>query len=224
MPAVSPYIPTKQADANLWLQNFSTLITATPSAFGLAPVDATNIAAAVAAWTAAYNLITSPTTKTKNAVQAKNTAFVTVMAIVRPYAQQISLNVGVTSANKIALGLNPKTSTPTPITAPQSNPVLTQISQNPGIWNFSYRDSQTSPSAKSKPFGVKMLVLVAMPSATPVTDVTVLPVAGHFTKSPSQFVLPTGYTKGATWYYSAYWMTQKGLKSPLSPIGTFVAS
>ena len=116
MPAVAPYIPAKDAQFDAWLNNFSTLISAAPATYGLVAGDATTIAAQYSSWHAAYLLCTSKSTKTANAVSAKNTAKVTALAIIRPYAQTISNNPGVTSANKIALGLNPKTSTPSPIT------------------------------------------------------------------------------------------------------------
>ena len=103
--------------------------------------DATNISDAVAAWTAAYTPVTSPSTKTAQAVSAKNTEKVSVLAIIRPYAQNISLNAGVSSANKIAVGVNPRTSTPSPVTPPTTNPVLLIQSAGNGSLILRYRDS-----------------------------------------------------------------------------------
>ena len=57
-------------------------------------------------------------------VSAKNTQRVTMLGIIRPYANFISLNAGVASGDKTALGVNPRTSTPSPITPPTTNPVL----------------------------------------------------------------------------------------------------
>jgi hypothetical protein len=217
MPSVAPYIPTKDADLNNWFINFTTLITASPGAYGLSSGDAVNIANAIASWSTAYALVTSPTTKTKQTVAGKNTAKVNTLNIVRPYAQQISNNPGVTSANKIALGLNPKTSTPSPITPPSSHPTLSIVSQNPGVINFAYRDSATSPTSKSKPYGVKSLQLFGKASVTPITDPTLLPQISTETKSPFQFSLPTG-SAGQTWYFAALWQIQKGDQGPYSPI------
>ena len=85
MPALPPYLPTKEADFNNWLNNFSTLISANPPAYGLMTTDAATIAAQNAAWTAAYGPVTSPATKTAQAVQHKNTAKVSVSAQIRTY-------------------------------------------------------------------------------------------------------------------------------------------
>lgn len=223
MPAVAPYIPPRDANLNNWLGNFSTLISASPGTYGLLTSDATTIAAAVAAWDAAYTLVTSPTTKTASTVQAKNTAKVTVLAVCRPYAQTIRLNPGVTTDNKIALGLNPATNTPSPITPPSSNPVLTL--QSLGVFNavLRYRDSAASVSVKSKPYGVKGLRLYGMVSATPVTDPTTLPLIGAETKSP--FVLSlAGKAAGSTFYCAAQWATQTGGLSPWSSILSFTVA
>jgi hypothetical protein len=224
MPAVAPYIPPKDANYDTWFNNFSTLITAAPSTYGLLASDAATIAAQFSTWHAAYLLVTSPTTKTKDTVSAKNTAKINSLNVVRPYAQNISNNPGVTSANKIALGVNPKTSTPSPITPPNSYPVLTLISQNPGVINLSYRDSQTSPSVKSKPYGVKSMQLYGAMSATPITDPSLLNQLGTFTKSPLQYALPVGYTPGSRWYFAAKWQIQKGGQGPWSPITTLIVT
>lgn len=218
MPAVASYIPPKDAALNNWLVNFTTLITAAPMTYGLTSTDATNIAASIATWVAAYGLVTSPTTKTASTVSAKNTAKVNVLAFIRPYAQQVSLNPGVTSANKIALGLNPRTSTPSPIAPPTSTPQLTLLSMVPGAVNFRFRDSAASPSVKSKPYGVRSLQLYGMHSVTPITDVSALPQIGTFTKSPFQWTPPGGYTPGQTWYFAGVWQIQTGGQSPPSTI------
>lgn len=223
MPSLAPYIPSKDADLDNWSANFSTLITANPMLYGLTSTDASNIAAPTNVWHAAYTLVTSPTTKTAQTVSDKNTAKVNMLNIIRPYAQQVALNPGVASSDKIALGLNPRTSTPTPITAPTTYPAMSFISAFAGLWNMTARDSVASPSVKAKPYGVKNLTLYAKPSATPITDPTLLPQFGIYTKFPFQISLPGGYTPGGVWYLAAKWTTQKGLQGPFSPIQSLVA-
>jgi hypothetical protein len=223
MPAVAPYIPTQQAKFDAFLLNFSTLITANPMLYGLVSGDAVIIANDYASWHAAYLLITSPTTKSAANVQAKNTALAMILPTIRTYAQQVSNNPGVLSTNKTALGLNPKTSLPSPVTAPASNPVLTIQSQSLGAAILRYRDSAASVSVKSKPYGVTQARVYGMTSATPITDASLLPLIATPTKSP--FVLNlVGYTKGTVLYLSAAWATRKGLLSPNAPIISLVVT
>lgn len=217
------YIPAKEADLSAWLQNFSTLITATPATYGLTSGDASLIATAVANWTTAYNLTTSPTTKTATTVSAKNTQKVIVLAIARPYAQMIANNAGVSSANKIAVGVNPKTNTPTPIPTPTTNPVLTCDLSGNMYLIIRYRDSSASPSVKAKPFGAKALQIYSQTSTTPVTDPTELPYIRNITKSPFQLPFDSSDV-GKKAYMASRWVTATGEVSPWSPIIDFVVS
>lgn len=220
MPAVGPYIPSKDSLMLNWAQNFSTLISAAPGTYGLVAADALNIAAAVSTFASAYALVTSPTTKTAAAVSAKNTAKVTMLATVRPYAQMVALNAGVASADKIALGLNPRTSTPSPVTAPTTAPVLSFQ----GAGNLSlivrYRDSAASVSVKAKPFGVISCEIYGTASATVVTDPTTMLHLVSATKSPLTLTREPA-DAGKQLYLAARWKTRTGLYSPWSAIVNF---
>lgn len=217
MPALAPYIPAKDADFTAWLANFSTLITASPGTYGLASGDATTIASENAGWAAAYALVTSPSTKTAATVAAKNTEKITVLATIRPYAQQISLNAGVSASAKTAVGVNPRTSTPTPITAPTTAPVLTAQSTSTAGTIIRYRDATASPSVKAKPYGVIAIQLWGKASATPITDPTQLDFLGPATKSPIQLALGSS-AAGMIGYFAGRWVTRTGLVGPWSTI------
>jgi hypothetical protein len=217
MPALAPYIPNKDANYNSWLINFSTLLSAAPMTYGLTATDAVTVAAAEADFTAAYALVTSPTTKTASTVQAKNIARVSSLNVVRPYAQQISLNPGVTAANKISIGVNPRTSTPAPVTAPTTYPVLTIASSLNLAHVIAYRDQLSSPSVKGKPYGVVQMYLYGTASATPITDPTQLTFLGGKTKSPLTQTW-TNTVRGEQAYYAARWVTRTGLVGPWSAI------
>jgi hypothetical protein len=220
MPALPPYIPAQDAMLDNWLANFSGLINDDPSAYGLTSGDATSIGGPVAAWAAAYALVTSPSTKTATTVAAKNVAKYNVLAIVRPFAQQISLNAGVSSASKTELGLNPRSSTPSPITPPTTNPVLSLQSCSNLSAYLRYRDSAASVSVKAKPFGVIQMQLFGETSATPITDPTLLPLKGVFTKSPLVLTFSSGDV-GKQFYCAARWILRTGGFSPWSPLINF---
>jgi hypothetical protein len=222
MPALPPYIPAKNAALVAWGLNFSTLITAAPATYGLTSGDATAIAAQYTAIAAAYALITSGSTKTASTVSAFNTEKINAIALWRPYAQAISLNAGVTSANKIAVGVNPRTSVPLPITAPATTPILTAQSASTAGIIVRYRDSTASPSVKAKPYGVIGCLIYAKASATVITDPTTLTYEGTQTKSPFTLSLPA--TAGMIVYMSARWVTKKGLIGPWAPIISYTSA
>ena len=223
MPALAPYIPVKDSDLNNWAANFSSLITAAPATYGLVSGDATAIAAVVAAWAAAYALVTSPSTKTAMTVQAKNTERTMMLATLRPYAQSISLNAGVSSGNKTAVGVNPRTSVPQPITAPTTNPILTVVSQFALNTILRYVDSMASPSVKSKPYGVIQVQIFGQTSATAITNPALLPLLQVTAKCPFTQPWASG-DAGKIAYIAARWVTRKGLVGPWSPIVTGIVT
>lgn len=222
MPALPSYIPPRNADLLAWSLNFSALITASPATYGLVSGDATAIAAQYAALAAAYALITSPSTKTKATVSAFNTQKIDALALFRPYAQTISLNAGVASADKTALGVNPRTSVPLPITAPTTFPVVSIQSASTAGLIMRYRDNTASPSVKAKPYGVVGVLIFAKASATVITDPTALTYNSTQPKAPFTLSLPN--TSGEVVYVAARWITKKGLVGPWSSIVSYISA
>lgn len=220
MAAAAPYIPRRDADLNNWLANFDTLLTASPATYGQTSGTATAVAAAVAAWSAAYALVTSPSTKTAATVGAKDTERVNVLATVRPVAQNISLNPAVVSADKIAIGVNPRQNSPQPITPPTTYPILT-IQAGASLQLYArYRDSAADVSVKSKPYGVQYVQIRFLVSATPITDVNLLTGLLNATKSPTlmQFGPADG---GKQCYLAGQYVLRNGRLSGFGPIVSF---
>lgn len=223
MAAVAPYIPVTDSGYDSWLLNFSTLITATPPLYGLTAGQALIIANSYASWHAAYLPMLSPSTKTAAAVALKVSAKVNSQAIVRPFAQQIALSPGVSSGDKVALGLNPRTSMPAPITPPDSNPVLTVQSAGALSMIMRYRDSSGSVKVKAKPYGVTRCRLRVAYSATIALRISNPELAAFFadlTKSPTTLVFDSS-VGGQVATFWAQWVTRTGGVSPWSPAVSF---
>lgn len=217
MGALAPYIPDRDADFSNWLTNFSTLLTTSPATYGLSSGDATAVDTVTDAWVVAYAAAINPGTRTSVTVQAKNVAKINALATVRPYAIAISLNAGVSSDDKLDIGVNPRTSTPTPIAAPDTNPVLSITANGPLSQVVRYRDETASPSVKSKPYGVVQIQVFGTTSAAVITDPTMLPLLTATTKSP--FVQTWSSDHGnKSAYFAARWITRRGLVGPWSAI------
>ena len=202
------YIPAKDADFANWLLNFSTLLTAAPVTYGLTAPDATAVAAQETAFSAAYALAIDPGTRTAATVAAKDAARAAAEAVVRPYAVQISLDAGVLPADKVAIGVTLRSTTPTPIPAPTTAPVLGIVSQIAGRATISYRDASL-PSGKAKPFGaIGMEVYVTLGTAPSVSPDSAQ-YRGTITKSPNGLTFgPTDSGKTATVW--GRWVTRSG--------------
>lgn len=217
------YIPPRDADLLSWSLNFATLIAASPATYGLMSSDAAAITVAQTLYSTDYAIAISPSTRTPQSIQAKDTSKVQLLATVRPYAQQVANNAGVSSSLKISLGLNGRTNTPTPVAAPTSNPVLVVQSALPYQHILRYRDALVSPSVKAKPANVTQAQIYAMVSVTPVTDPALLSFLGVNTKSPFAITWDSSNV-GKQAYYAARWQTRTGLVGPWSPIISFTVA
>lgn len=217
----SSYIPTQEAALDPWILNFSTLLTASPATYGATASDAAAIAGVYATWHAAFLLVTNPATRTKPAVASKNAAKASMLASVRPLAQAIAGNPGVTNANKEALGLNLHGATgPTPIPAPSTSPILAIIAATPGDMTLRYSD-QNTPDKRAKPAGVKALELHAATSVTVLSDPDSIPYIGVATKQPYALNWASS-EKGKTAYIVGRWITGTGLVGPWSSIINYI--
>jgi hypothetical protein len=215
------YIPPRDADLDDWGVNFTGLITAAPATYGLVPADATAIAAAFAVWHAAYLASYDGTTRGPMTIAAKDAAKVVWLATARPYAQTIANNAAVDTADKIALGVNPRTNPPSPIATPTTMPVLVFATAQSLLHQFRFRDATALPSSRAKPSGVMQLQVYAAASTTVVTNPLVLPLKQVATKSPFAVAWdPTDRAKTA--YYAGRWITRTGLVGPWSDITPLV--
>jgi hypothetical protein len=222
---VSPnYVPSRDADLLAWADNFNALITADPARYGLVAGDAVAIDNAVTPFDDAYALgggtyhsPVNPATKTVVTTQAKNDAKTAMLAIIRPYAQQIAISPGVSSDDKIALGLNARTNTPTPIPTPTSFPLISLRGLTPLGVTLQWQDSALG-TGKRKPDGALQADVRAGTSTTVVTDPSSLPLIGLFTKSPFGLAFDS-VDGGKTLYYCARWVTRTGKFGPWSVIG-----
>ena len=223
MPATPPYIPPRDADFENWFNNFSTLLTASPTTYGLLAGDATTVAALYSAWNAAFVLATNPGTRTSVTIAAKDVARVNATVVVRPYAQRISVNPAVANSDKVAIGVTVRSTVPTPVPPPTTFPIIGLLALTPGVFQYSYKDSSLGPT-KAKPFGaIGMEVSVGF-SATGSLPVSGTVSYGTVTKSPNFF--DTTGEAGKTMSFYARWVTRSGpngqsQRGPWS-IGTFV--
>lgn len=205
---MNPYIPAKNADFQSWLLNFSTLLTANPTNYGLVAGDATIVAGVYTTWHAAFLAGTNPATRTSVTVAAMQTARATATATVRLYAQAIAINAGVSDALKVGIGVNPRNPTRTPIPAPLTVPTLSLRFMTSLLAYLAYKDTSL-PAGKQKPFGAIGMQLHASIG----TAVAVDPDAGRnvatYTKSP--FTLPyTDGDRGKVMTLWGRWVTKSG--------------
>jgi hypothetical protein len=207
MASYPPYIPPKDADFATWLLNFSTLLTATPTDYGLEAADAVAVDAVNTTFQAAYTASQDPATRTAPTVAAKDVARASAEAVVRPYAVQISKNSAVTDANKSGIGVTIPSLVPTPIAAPTVAPVLALESATIQAMRLGYKAA--GASGKSKPFGAIGVEIFRSVGTVAATDPAQAKYNGTVTKSPfRQSFLAEDQGKVCT--YFARFVTRSG--------------
>lgn len=183
MAAAAPYIPATDSGLNAWAINFDSITAVDFLALGLTAPEAAAITAATAAFSAALTAATDPGTRTPVTIAAKNTAKAALLATVRPLAQRIAINPAIDDETKVDLGLNPRTTLPTPIAPPTTFPVIDILAATPGQIKLQYRDSET-PDTKAKPYGVVHLERWVTIGTTIAEDPSAAVYFGPATKSP----------------------------------------
>ena len=147
-----PYIPAADALAGPWSDNFSTLLTAAPTDYGLVAGDAVAVAAVVTPWLAALVLATNPATRTPVTVADKDTARAAMEAVVRPYAVQISQNPLISNGLKTGIGVTPRilTKTRNSVVAEEAVLAITYTALSAPILTVT---NPATPLTKARPLG-----------------------------------------------------------------------
>lgn len=218
------YIPTRDADFESWLLNFSTLLTAAPTTYGLTAPDAVAVAAEYTAWNAAYLLATDPSTRTPVSVAAKDSARASAEAVVRPFAVLISLNAAVLPGDKVAIGVTLRNTTPTPIPAPVIAPAIELIKATPLVQQLQIRP--VGSTSKAKPAGSVSIEVARSVGTVAATDPAQLSIVGQYGKTPliQTFTAPD---QGKIVTFAARYRTQSGpagvsQAGPWSALSSFV--
>lgn len=130
---------TSQKDAALAAgsANFSTLISAQPTSYGLVAAQATSYASVNSVWQAAYAAASNPGSRTRSLVAAKNSARDAMCFAASNLAKVISATSTVTDAQRESLGLSVRP-IPTPRPAP-GTPAELKTQLNAGALHMSWK-------------------------------------------------------------------------------------
>ena len=211
---VAPYIPSRDSLLNAWAANFANQITANPARFGLQPTDAATIQSYADTFAAAFTTAYDPGTRTKATVADKDAKRAAMLGIVRPYAQEIRNDAGVSDEDKLALGLNLPKQSRTPILVPQTQPLVSVIAATPGVHTLRFADANT-PASRAKPFGAKSLQVNVGYGETALQDVAQTSMVALVTRQPFAVTLPL-VQGGRLATYFARWVGVRGDFGPWS--------
>lgn len=202
------YIPPKDADFDVWLQNFSVLLTANPTDYGLVAGDAVIVAAEYTNWHPKFLAATNPATRTAPTVAAKDGARVQATGVVRPYATQISRNPAVSDLLKLGIGVNLPNNAPVPVPPITDVPSLILQPSATGLTQIQYRSSG-DPTSKAKPFGAIGLEVWRDIGTVAATSPEQCTLFATLTKTP-QALSNAPAVNGQIMTFFARWTTRSG--------------
>lgn len=211
---MADYIPQRDAELDLWLNNFQTLVAAAPGTYGLTGGVAVALTAAYDAWHTAFVLATDPGTRTTLTVAQKNAEKIIAKAVFRESANFVRGNPAVSDANQLALGIPLADPVPTPIPPPSTHPNLSILFGGPLTHTLVWAD-ETTPLRRAKPAGVIGLLLYRSIGVTAAVDPAQCDFVGLYTRIPQLMEYGAG-DQGKIATYFGRWTNGKGDEGPYS--------
>jgi hypothetical protein len=217
---MADFLPSREASLVTWANNFSTLITATPTAFGLVAGQATSFATLNTAWVSAYNTAKAPTTRSPSNIQAKKTAKHALIANARQLAAIIQKYPSITNAQRSSLGLTVP-SAPSPVPPPSDAPAMEITSVSGWTVNFRLHDATTG-SKRGKPAGVSGASIFSFVGATPPGDISAWKFEGSTSRTVKlQATFDSSTAPGTKVWLTAFWFNPRKQSGPAcSPVST----
>jgi hypothetical protein len=218
----SDYLPGKDGALLTWAQNASTLITATPTAFGLTAGIATAFSGVVSTYATAYAAAANPITRTQGTVSTKNTARTALKTNIRGWAKIVQATATVTPAQKIDLGLNPHDTNPSPINPPTDAPVVEVVSVFGRTVTLKLHGTGTD--RRGKPAGVAGASIFTHTGATPPANLAEWDYQGGTTRTSFDVQFAPEVAAGSQVWICGLWFNPRNQNGPAcDPISTYIA-
>ena len=208
------YIPKKDSELVAWSDNFYAGIASAAPRWEIPAEEVNDLYAAKNAFAALHAQADSPQ-KNSIIVAKKNAARKVLVTKIRDLAGFRLKNPNVTDADRVALGLHVRDTTPSNIPAPKTRPELDIDVLDFRRLKVLFHDMGSD--SKAKPYGVNGAVIVYAVLDAPPADVNALTRSVLATRTPHILEF-TEEERGKTVYVAISWQNEKGEKGPWSEI------
>lgn len=196
------------ADAVAGAANFSGLISASPSTYGLIASQSTSFAALNTALQNAQALAIDPSTRTPVAIDNRNIALKNMRNSAKLLAKIIYATPTVNDAQFTALGLLPRpTYNPAP---PVTGTPTVEIVSVLGRLVKIRLHNQLGETRSSFPNGVKSAQIYTFVGDEAPEDPSLFTLQGTSTRTITELLFPQSIPNGSTVWVSAYWVGTRG--------------
>jgi hypothetical protein len=212
------FFPSGDTALLAWSLNFNTLITATPTAYGLTAALATAYGTLHTAYATALAAC-EPPLRNKSAVSTKNVARTNLKNDARLLANMVNGTASVTNAQKISLGLNVRSS-PSPIPVPSTWPAMEITSVSAWTVKIKLHDS-ASGKKRGKPPGVSGASVFSFVGTDAPTDIGAWKFEGNTGRTVIDVAFANTIAAGAKVWLTAFWFNGRKQSGPAcAPVAT----
>lgn len=226
------YIPSRQLELRTFVSNFDRVVGSGPERFGLMRAEWQSLHERIAGFTQALEIALHPESRNVGSIAAKSLARALMLELLRPIAQRIRDNLGVSLEDKLTLGLTPPGRGGGPIPAPQTAPVL-RINLQSGLAHLLNYHDEAMPDRAARATGATGLMLFRLLGPPPAAGQMSPPQPPSGPES-AQFLAQVTrqhhriqYDPADAWktaHYWARWQTARGLLGPWSAVATRVVA
>ncbi len=190
--AVRSFLPDRDSALLAWSLNFKSLITATPTAYGLTAEQASVYDALHEAYATAL-AAADPSIRNKPATATKNVRRAMLKTQARLLAGLIEHTVSVSDAQKLELGLTVR-KPPTPVPAPSASPNIDIVSVNGR--SVKVRLHGDEPGRRGRPAGVQGASVFSYVGEQPTDDISAWKFEGSTTRTRFDVEFPATVQPG----------------------------
>lgn len=209
------YLPRKESELIDWVRPFNAQIVATPLVFGLTPEIASAFTGLWEAFQNAYDLAIAEPTRTKGAIQTKNTtkdALIDGPGGIRQVVGIIQKFPGTTDTMRVDLRINVKEE-PSPIPQPSTPPTI-HIGKRYGRTVEIRLEDSAAPNSRRKPADVQGAMVFSWVGANPPVDITTWKSEGNFTRTDIEITFPLTVAPSTQVWFTAAWYNPRGEQGP----------
>lgn len=218
---MSDYVPHRDMELAGWATRLANATSAAPGDYGLSEAQAAEYAAAQAAYIQALTFAMQPDTRTKPAVQRKNTAKAELIALARKTVGTVQSYTGTTDAMRVELGINVRKKRSRAAGDTPPSPRVRVVETVGGRITFEVRSGEDD--RRRRPAGARGYTWFYAVGETCPQTLAEWTFGGNALEARSQLSLP-GDTPPGTWvWFVANWFNGRMKPGPVSkPVQTRV--
>jgi hypothetical protein len=208
------YVPKKDSLLYAWGGNFTVKVAENATAWTIPTSEVSALQAAYTSFAQLYEKV-SGSDRTRTLVSDKNDARDAFVELVRTMVGFRLRNPIITDGQRLALGLNVRSTTPTPIDVPKTFPTMQIKVATTCRLKISFTESGTK--SRAKPYGIDGAIIAYAILPEPPVNVAALSLRVRATRTPHVIAFAEEEI-GKKAYFSICWQNEKGEQGPWSPI------